>query len=72
MYEAVKWGQKGARTNSIFPNIVVTTFAVDEFNGHRGDFYKNMFKNTGSFFTGSDFIIDGGATASYYYGPLKP
>ena len=43
MYEAVKWGQKGARTNSIFPNIVVTTFAVDEFNGHRGDFYKNMF-----------------------------
>ena len=94
MYEAVKWGQKGARTNSIFPNIVVSTFAVDEFNGHRGDFYKNMFKkcpvkrprtadeianvaellmsDKGSFFTGSDFIIDGGATASYYYGPLKP
>ncbi len=24
------------------------------------------------FITGSDFLIDGGATASYYYGPLKP
>lgn len=26
----------------------------------------------GAFITGSDFLIDGGATASYYYGPLKP
>ena len=26
----------------------------------------------GSFITGSDFLIDGGATASYFYGPLKP
>ena len=25
-----------------------------------------------SFITGSDFLIDGGATASYYYGKLKP
>ena len=22
--------------------------------------------------TGADFLIDGGATASYFYGPLKP
>ncbi len=22
--------------------------------------------------TGADFLIDGGATASYYYGKLKP
>lgn len=26
----------------------------------------------GAFITGADFLIDGGATASYYYGPLKP
>lgn len=26
----------------------------------------------GRFITGADFLIDGGATASYFYGPLKP
>ena len=26
----------------------------------------------GTFITGADFLIDGGATASYFYGPLKP
>mgnify|MGYP004465009893 FL=1 len=26
----------------------------------------------GAFITGADFLIDGGATASYYYGKLKP
>ena len=26
----------------------------------------------GAFITGSTILIDGGATASYYYGPLKP
>ena len=26
----------------------------------------------GAFISGSDFLIDGGATASYYYGPLQP
>lgn len=94
MMEAVKWGERGARINSISPRIVVTPLAIDEFNGPRGDFYKNMFakcpagrpgtadeianvaelvmSDKGSFITGSDFLIDGGATASYYYGPLKP
>lgn len=94
MAQAVEWGKKGARINSISPGIVVTPLAIDEFNGPRGDFYKNMFKNCpagrpgtadeianvaellmsekGAFITGSDFLIDGGATASYYYGPLKP
>ncbi|MDO4272109.1 MAG: SDR family oxidoreductase [Eubacteriales bacterium] len=94
MAEAVKWGQKGARINSISPGIVVTPLAIDEFNGPRGDFYKNMFakcpagrpgtadeianvaellmSDKGAFITGADFLIDGGATASYFYGPLKP
>ena len=90
---AVKWGEKGARINSIPPGIVVTPLAIDEFNGPRGDFYKNMFAKCparrpatadevanvaellmspkGAFITGSDFLIDGGATASYFYGALK-
>lgn len=94
MSEAVKWGGKGARLNSISSGIVVTPLAIDEFNGPRGDFYKNMIakcpagrpgtadeianvaellmSDKGAFITGSDFLIDGGATASYFYGPLKP
>lgn len=45
MAEAVKWGNRGARINDIAPGIIVTPLAVDEFNGPRGDFYKNMFAN---------------------------
>lgn len=43
MFESVRWGEKGARINSISPGIIVTPLAQDEFNGPRGDFYKNMF-----------------------------
>jgi hypothetical protein len=28
--------------------------------------------NQGAFITGADFLIDGGATASFFYDPLKP
>jgi NAD(P)-dependent dehydrogenase (short-subunit alcohol dehydrogenase family) len=94
MAEAVKWGEGGARINSISPGIIVTPLAIDEFNGPRGDFYKNLFakcpagrpgtadevanvaellmSDKGSFITGSDFLMDGGAIASYFYGPLRP
>lgn len=94
MAEAVKWGERGARINSISPGIIVTPLAIDEFNGPRGDFYRNMFakcpagrpgtadevanvaellmRPQGAFITGADFLIDGGATASYFYGPLQP
>ncbi len=94
MAESVKWGERGARLNDIAPGIIVTPLALDEFNGPRGDFYKNMFakcpagrpgtadevanvaellmSNKGAFITGSTILIDGGATSSYYYGPLKP
>ena len=93
MAESVKWGERGARINSISPGIIVTPLAIDEFNGPRGDFYKNMFVNCpagrpgtadevanvaellmsdkGAFITGADFLIDGGATAGYFYGSLK-
>lgn len=94
MAEAVKWGERGARVNAISPGIIITPLALDEINGPRGDFYKNMFAKSpagrpgiadevanvaelllskaGDFITGSDFLIDGGATASYFYGPLQP
>ena len=94
MGQSVEWGKRGARINAIAPGIIVTPLAVDEFNGPRGDFYKNMFakcpagrpgtadevanvaellmSEKGAFITGSTFLMDGGATASYYYGPLKP
>jgi NAD(P)-dependent dehydrogenase (short-subunit alcohol dehydrogenase family) len=94
MAQAVEWGKRGARLNDIAPGIIVTPLAIDEFNGPRGDFYKNMFakcpagrpgtadevanvaellmSEKGAFITGSTILIDGGATASYYYGPLKP
>ena len=94
MAESVKWGERGARLNDIAPGIIVTPLALDEFNGPRGNFYKNMFakcpagrpgtadevanvaellmSGKGAFITGSTFLIDGGATSSYYYGPLKP
>ena len=73
---------------------IVTPLAIDEFNGIRGEFYKNMFKNCpagrpgmadeiadvaellmserAQFITGADFLIDGGATAAYFYGKLRP
>ncbi|MGN1019624.1 MAG: SDR family oxidoreductase [Aristaeellaceae bacterium] len=94
MAQSVEWGRRGARINAIAPGIIVTPLAVDEFNGPRGDFYKNMFarcpagrpgtadevanvaellmSDRGAFMTGSTILCDGGATVSYFYGPLKP
>ena len=43
MAQSVEWGKRGARLNAIAPGIIVTPLAIDEFNGIRGDFYKNMF-----------------------------
>jgi len=31
-----------------------------------------LMSDKGAFITGTDFMCDGGATASYYYDPLKP
>jgi hypothetical protein len=33
---------------------------------------KIIVSDKGAFITGSTILIDGGATASYFYGPLKP
>ncbi len=94
MAEAVRWGKRGARFNSISPGIIITPLALDELHGPRGDFYRNMFEkcpagragtadevanvaellmsDRAAFITGADFLIDGGATAAYFYGELRP
>ncbi|MBS0882274.1 SDR family oxidoreductase [Pantoea sp. JGM49] len=94
MAEATKWGQRGARVNSISPGIIFTPLANDELNGPRGAGYRNMLAKSpvgrggtadevaalaaliigpeGGYISGSDFLMDGGVTASYWYGDLKP
>lgn len=94
MFEAVNWGKKRARINSISPGIIITPLANDELNGLRGEEYRKMLdlcpagragtpdevaavaellmSERGAFISGSDFLMDGGVTASYWYGDLSP
>jgi len=94
MAEAVRWGKRGARINTISPGIVVTPLANDELNGPRGEGYRRMINisaagragtpdeigtvgallmgSDGAFITGSDFLLDGGVTAAYWFGELAP
>ena len=94
MAEAVRWGKRGARINTISPGIIITPLAKDELGGPRGDGYRRMIDlcpvgragtpdevanlaallmgQEGAFITGSDFLMDGGVTASYWYGELAP
>jgi NAD(P)-dependent dehydrogenase (short-subunit alcohol dehydrogenase family) len=94
MAEAVRWGERGARINTISPGIIITPLAKDELTGPRGDGYRRMIDLSpakrpgtpdevanvaallmgpdGGFISGSDFLMDGGVTASYWYGPLAP
>lgn len=90
MAEAVRWGKRGARVNTISPGIIITPLANDELKGPRGEGYRQMIASSvakragtpdevgnvaamlmgadGAFITGSDFLIDGGVTATYWYG----
>lgn len=92
--EAVRWGKRGARINTISPGIIITPLAKDELSGPRGAGYRRMIELSpagragtpdevgavaallmgpdGGFITGSDFLMDGGVTASYWYGELAP
>jgi NAD(P)-dependent dehydrogenase (short-subunit alcohol dehydrogenase family) len=94
MAEAVRWGKRGARINTISPGIIFTPLARDELTGPRGEGYRRMIELSpvgrggtpdevgavgallmgpgGAFITGSDFLMDGGVTASYFYGELAP
>jgi NAD(P)-dependent dehydrogenase (short-subunit alcohol dehydrogenase family) len=92
--EAVRWGRRGARVNTISPGIIITPLARDELTGPRGEGYRRMIELSpvgragtpdevgtvgallmgadGAFITGSDFLMDGGVTASYRFGDLAP
>jgi NAD(P)-dependent dehydrogenase (short-subunit alcohol dehydrogenase family) len=92
--EAVRWGRRGARINTISPGIIMTPLARDELTGPRGEGYRRMIGASvakragtpdevgalgallmgpdGAFITGSDFLMDGGVTAAYWYGDLRP
>jgi len=94
MAEAVRWGKRGARINTISPGIIITPLARDELTGPRGAGYRRMIEVSaagragtpdevgtvgallmgpdGGFITGSDFLMDGGVTAAYWYGELAP
>lgn len=94
MAESVRWGQRGARINTISPGVIFTPLARDELTGPRGEGYRRMVElcpvgrggtpdevatvgelllgPPGAFITGSDFLMDGGVTASYFYGELAP
>jgi NAD(P)-dependent dehydrogenase (short-subunit alcohol dehydrogenase family) len=94
MAEAVRWGKRGARINTISPGIIMTPLARDELTGPRGEGYRRMIEVSaagragtpdevatvaallmsaeGSFITGSDFLMDGGVTAAYWFGELAP
>ena len=94
MAEAVRWGKRGARVNTISPGIIFTPLARDELTGPRGEGYRRMIAvcaagrggtpdevgsvgallmgPDGGFITGSDFLMDGGVTAAYWYGELAP
>jgi len=94
MAEAVRWGKRGARVNTISPGIIMTPLANDELSGPRGAGYRRMIEVSaagragtpdevaavaallmgpdGGFITGSDFLMDGGVTAAYWYGELAP
>jgi NAD(P)-dependent dehydrogenase (short-subunit alcohol dehydrogenase family) len=94
MAEAVRWGKRGARVNTISPGIIFTPLAREELSGPRGEGYRRMIELSaagrggtpdevgavgallmgpdGAFITGSDFLMDGGVTAAYWFGELAP
>jgi len=94
MAEAVRWGKRSARVNTISPGIIITPLAKDELTGPRGEGYRRMIElcpvgragtpdevgtvgallmsPDSGFITGSDFLMDGGVTSSYWFGELAP
>jgi NAD(P)-dependent dehydrogenase (short-subunit alcohol dehydrogenase family) len=46
MAEAVRWGKRGARLNTISPGIIITPLAKDELTGPRGAGYRRMIEGS--------------------------
>ena len=44
MYEATRWGKRGATINSISPGIIITPLANDELHGPRAEGYLKMLR----------------------------
>jgi NAD(P)-dependent dehydrogenase (short-subunit alcohol dehydrogenase family) len=42
MAEAIRWGKRGGRINTISPGIIMTPLAKDELTGPRGEGYRRM------------------------------
>ena len=42
MAEAVRWGRRGTRVNTISPGIIITPLAKDELTGPRAEGYRRM------------------------------
>jgi NAD(P)-dependent dehydrogenase (short-subunit alcohol dehydrogenase family) len=94
MAEAVRWGKRCARVNTISSGIIITPLARDELTGPPGEGYRRMTElcsagragtpdevgtvgallmgPDGVFITGSDFLMDGGVTVSYFFGEPAP
>ena len=92
MAEAVRWGKRNARINTISPGVIITPLAKKELDGPEGEGYRKMINSSpvgragmpdeignaafllmgqdGGFITGSDFLMDGGATAEFWFGEM--
>ena len=46
MAEAVRWGKRGARVNTISPGIIITPLANDELSGPRGAGYRRFIEGS--------------------------
>jgi NAD(P)-dependent dehydrogenase (short-subunit alcohol dehydrogenase family) len=46
MAEAVRWGKRDARVNTISPGIIITPLARDELTGPRGEGYRRMIESS--------------------------
>jgi NAD(P)-dependent dehydrogenase (short-subunit alcohol dehydrogenase family) len=46
MAEAVRWGKRGARVNTISPGIIITPLANDELRGPHGAGYRRMIETS--------------------------
>ena len=46
MAEAVRWGKRGARVNTISPGIIITPLANDELTGPRGEGYRRYIEGS--------------------------
>jgi NAD(P)-dependent dehydrogenase (short-subunit alcohol dehydrogenase family) len=64
--DAVTWGDRGARLNSLSPGIIMTPLAMDELNGPGSEGYQKMIKASAAGRVGTPDEV--GAAASFLMG----